>query len=441
LLVTNCARRQLFLIAMSLILLFPAPASAGGESEDGFQKFGDIMQILLPAGAGLSTFLAGDGEGSMWDREGTKQYAKAFGTAWGTTYVLKASVQKMRPDGGARSSFPSGHTMGAFSGASFFGARYGWKWGVPAYTLATLTGVSRVTSSWHFADDVVAGASISMLSTWLYTTPHHSRIQARPTLDSDGVGIAVTINGPGSERTVDDDQPDYLPMSNRRFRYGFTFGPALLIRNEVSSPADGGTTFDLESFEKRDDPTTTALAAFDWFISDRWTLNFFYGPFESQDNGQFSEPVDFAGDTFPADTPIESAWRLHDLRARGTFDWIRGERFGLAIGAGVIGQHPYIRLTAPGIESKVDDAVILPYVHAQASYSFFRRWSLSAGVAWMEFQSDRMLNGTALVSCQIDPRWEMVAGYQFYDREIDNSELRNRVSYDLLMLGFAHSWR
>ena len=52
-----------------------------------------------------------------------------------------------------------------------------------------------------------------------------------------------------------------------------------------------------------------------------------------------------------------------------------------------------------------------------------------------------MLNGTALLSCQIDPRWEMVAGYQFYDREIDNSELRNRVSYDLLMLGFAHSWR
>ena len=59
----------------------------------------------------------------------------------------------------------------------------------------------------------------------------------------------------------------------------------------------------------------------------------------------------------------------------------------------------------------------------------------------MNSRSDEMFNGTALIRYQIDPRWEMTAGYQFYDRDIDSRELRNRVNYDLLMLGFAHSWK
>ena len=51
--------------------------------EDWFESFGDIMQIALPVGAGVSTFVAGAPDGSMWDREGTKQFAYSFGASWG----------------------------------------------------------------------------------------------------------------------------------------------------------------------------------------------------------------------------------------------------------------------------------------------------------------------------------------------------------------------
>jgi hypothetical protein len=61
--------RFLRVIALSSALLLTDSASAGGQSEDGLQQFGDIIEILLPADAGLSTFLAGDGEGSMRSRE------------------------------------------------------------------------------------------------------------------------------------------------------------------------------------------------------------------------------------------------------------------------------------------------------------------------------------------------------------------------------------
>src|SRR5208282_4597696 len=61
-----------------------------------------------------------------------------------------------RPNG----SFPSGHTIAAFSVATVIARRYGnHKW-VPyvAYGTATLIGFSRVTLSAHFTSDVFAGA-------------------------------------------------------------------------------------------------------------------------------------------------------------------------------------------------------------------------------------------------------------------------------------------
>jgi hypothetical protein len=63
-----------------------------------------------------------------------------------------------------RGSFPSGHTAGAFAVATVFARRYGrrHRW-VPwvAYSLAGLTGVSRITDSAHFPSDAFVGGLIA----------------------------------------------------------------------------------------------------------------------------------------------------------------------------------------------------------------------------------------------------------------------------------------
>jgi membrane-associated phospholipid phosphatase len=60
-------------------------------------------------------------------------------------------------------SFPSGHTIAAFSIATVFARRYGkqHRW-IPyvAYGSAALVGFSRMTLSAHFASDVFMGASL-----------------------------------------------------------------------------------------------------------------------------------------------------------------------------------------------------------------------------------------------------------------------------------------
>jgi membrane-associated phospholipid phosphatase len=77
------------------------------------------------------------------------------------TTGLKFAVRRPRPDGG-RNGFPSGHTSAIFASASVLHRHYGWKAAVPAYLIASYTGVSRLSENKHFPSDVLFGAAVGL---------------------------------------------------------------------------------------------------------------------------------------------------------------------------------------------------------------------------------------------------------------------------------------
>jgi hypothetical protein len=97
---------------------------------------------------------------------------EAFLAANAVGTVVKYSIGRSRPyaENGkrafqpfsfkiSRSSFPSGHTTGAFALASVFASRYGSPWvGAAAYGAASAAGLQRVYSDKHWASDVFFGA-------------------------------------------------------------------------------------------------------------------------------------------------------------------------------------------------------------------------------------------------------------------------------------------
>jgi membrane-associated phospholipid phosphatase len=130
--------------------------------------------------------------------------AKSILFANGVTTVLKYSTQRYRPNAyrgnsfwnGSRfskhkDSFPSGHTTLVWSIAPVFAEQYkdtGW---VPplAYSLACVTGYSRIHDEKHWTSDVFAGAVIGYFSAQcvLKTTP---RLSILPTAEPQGLQLS-----------------------------------------------------------------------------------------------------------------------------------------------------------------------------------------------------------------------------------------------------------
>jgi membrane-associated phospholipid phosphatase len=84
--------------------------------------------------------------------------------------ALKHYTHEERPNGSDYLSFPSGHTAQAFMGAALFDAEYpnqlkGLKIGL--YALAGLTGIMRMMNDDHWANDVLFGAGVGILSVRL----------------------------------------------------------------------------------------------------------------------------------------------------------------------------------------------------------------------------------------------------------------------------------
>jgi membrane-associated phospholipid phosphatase len=173
-------------IAATLLLACITSPVASAASENDWEDVSDIgVATLIGTALILPT--------TRKDWEGLRQAAYSVGSAAVVTQVLKALVDEERPDNSDDDSFPSGHTTNAFSSATTLHRRYGWQTGVPAYVLATITGIARERARKHHWYDVVAGAAIGSASGWFFTDAFDDKVQLIPWLDSKGGGVAVSM--------------------------------------------------------------------------------------------------------------------------------------------------------------------------------------------------------------------------------------------------------
>jgi len=167
---------------MKNILLIVVLLSTLIHAKSGTERVGDVLTLLIPAVA-LGATLAMD------DKEGQIEFLKTYGSTAAATQILKYTVRAPRPnDSNSITSFPSGHTSSAFSGASFIHKRYGISYAIPAYIGAVYTAYSRVYADKHYTKDVIAGALLGIGFSWYFVTPYKN-LQVTPTVGDDSYGL------------------------------------------------------------------------------------------------------------------------------------------------------------------------------------------------------------------------------------------------------------
>jgi len=425
-------------LALGTLLLFAATAGSTHAANQNITRAGDVLVLLLPGIALGSTFFAGNPDGSWWDREATKEAALSIGTTAGIVAVGKEAAGKLRPDGSDHNSFPSGHTSASFSGASFIGMKYGWKWGVPAYAAAAFVGYSRFQADQHYADDILAGASIALLSTLTWVKPIDRRVALLPMAMDRGAGIQLAlIEGDPAKKDAGDGST--AGITYPRYRFNFNFGPGYVKENEVSG---SGTAFNLRDLEGNDYPLTTAVVQLDATLNERHELGFSLWPMEARDSGSFNSPVEYRGVTFPANKTIKSDWLLYDLRLRYRYELFPSSPFILALGAGAMFQYHIIELESADLsrKAKEDDIAVVPFLHLKLGWRITDKVTLYLNADGGKIPDNRFVDAGAYLNYRFSPHWDFTAGYQYYHRDIDPGEVRNKVVQHLPYLAVGYSW-
>ena len=418
-------KKILFWSVLAMLVLMSHPTDTHA---DGLEEFGDYAQFVLPAIGLGATAIYGDGEGA-------KQWAYTGVTAVGTTTILKGVYGKVRPNTSSRTSFPSGHTTGAFFGAGFLDQRYGKWWGIPAYAAATVTAYSRLDSDHHFVDDTVMGASVGLMSSWLWTTPHESAVSLIPFQIDDGGGLLISFTG-------DDKPDDYSGLNvNDRWRYAIIFGPAWQQTNKITSPVGTGTEFDLDGFDGTTDPVTTANALIERYAG-RHLFQFSFASFEARDVGQFSQPTLFNSTTYLPGEKIVSGYRLTDLRLQYYYDLLPDSKVILLAGGGLSYQHLVVDMaTTAGTKSETAKSdILIPLVNAALGYQFNPRFSVAAELSGLSLSNQKQLDANISLQYRLNKKWDAGVGYGIYKHDTESGGLKNIVEYDMLMTFVGFSW-
>jgi len=121
--------------------------------------------------------------------------------AGATSLLLKAMVDRSRPDGKGGNSFPSNHAVLSFATAKFIGETWGREYGlkvkVPAYLLAAFISTSRLERQKHHLSDVIGGAAIGYLIADVFAKWHYgpgginegANVALFPAITPEGVGL------------------------------------------------------------------------------------------------------------------------------------------------------------------------------------------------------------------------------------------------------------
>jgi membrane-associated phospholipid phosphatase len=168
------------IVVTVIVLITTVPFNA--RASDGVKLAGDILRIVMPATAAGMTIGYSDGQGAF-------QFGESAALTLAVTYGLKYTINAERPDGGSE-SFPSGHTSISFCSAEFIRKRYGLEYGLPSYAVASFVAYSRVESRSHYPRDVVAGAAIGIISSYVFTKPYKGW-SVEPQVDANYYGFRL----------------------------------------------------------------------------------------------------------------------------------------------------------------------------------------------------------------------------------------------------------
>jgi hypothetical protein len=210
----------------------------------------------------------------------------------------------------------------------------------------------------------------------------------------------------------------------RPFEIEFEVGSAWQARNDVQIPGNSGTRFALDDVVGSG-PWATGRVNFNWNVKGRHGLRLVAAPLGYDETGFLPYPVEFAGENFTDEQPVEARYRFNSWRATYRYRFDRPSGWQFWVGATVKVRDAEIRLIQGDTVGLDDDTGFVPLLHLAARYRINDRWSFDGDLDGLAGGPGRAIDLSLRLNYHFSERWTLGIGYRGLEGGVDNDDVYN----------------
>ena len=196
-------------------------------------------------------------------------------------------------------------------------------------------------------------------------------------------------------------------------------GPVWQTVNDQQIPNNpAGTRFSLVDLVGRG-PQTAYRAYATWRLDARHSLRALWAPLSFTEPGRPAAPIEFNGDSFTADTPVQATYRFNSYRLTYAYLWRDGPRWRWQVGLTAKIRDARVRLRQGVVVSTKDDVGFVPLLHVAGRRRLGERWHLDVDLDALAGGPGRAEDLAVKLGYDPIPCWHLRAGYRMLEGGAD----------------------
>ena len=189
-------------------------------------------------------------------------------------------------------------------------------------------------------------------------------------------------------------------------------GPAWQSYNDVEIPNDGtATRFSLSQLAGSG-PWAAGRIYVMLPLGVRHSIRFLAAPFSLTETGTPDSPIEFAGETYVAGTPLEATYTFNSYRVSYRYRWHDGVRSRAWVGFTAKLRDAQIALEQGSTASRKDDLGFVPLLHLGGELRAAPDWYLVGDLDGLAGGPGRAIDASVKLGRELSHRWRVHAGYR-----------------------------
>lgn len=204
--------------------------------------------------------------------------------------------------------------------------------------------------------------------------------------------------------------------------------------SDVRIPGKGGTLFSLSDELNADTELFYRIRLF-YHVNARHHLGALFAPLSVNSTGQLDRELVFAGETFPANTPLKASYKFNSYRLFYRYDFLRKEKLELGVGFTAKIRDARIAVQAHGMSAEKANVGFVPILHFRLAAKFSERFAFLLEGDALAAPQGRAEDVLAALTMPASDRVSLKLGYRILEGGADNDEVYNFALLHYAVLG------